>query len=144
VNDKGAIVGPWDGGYPITLWTYELPDNAMIITGNRPQITNVTAEPNYFSPAYNPYSSTPTQYTIVSFNLSKAANVEIRIVNSDGVLVNTLNKSNLPAGANTFSWNGKDLSGNLVKEGSYSISLTAIDNIGNRSLPRYAAVVVYY
>jgi len=144
IDDEGAVVGPWSGGYCITLWTYELPSNAIIITGNTPIITDVEAEPNYFCPAYNPYASTESNYTVVSFNLSKTANVEVKIKNFDGITVKSFNKSGLPAGANTIIWDGKDFDGNLVKEGSYSISLTAIDNDGNRSLPRYAAIIIHY
>jgi len=144
VDDEGAVVGPWSGGYCITLWTYELPSNAIIITGNTPIITDVEAEPNYFCPGYNPYRSTEPNYTAVSFNLSKTANIEVKIKNSDGVTVKSFIKSDLPAGANTIIWGGKDFDDSLVKDGSYSISLTAIDNDGNRSLPRYAAIIIHY
>ena len=144
IDDEGAVVGPWEGGYCITLWTYELPSNAMIITGNTPIITDVQAEPNFFSPAYNPYGSTEPNYTAVSFNLSKSANVEVKVKNSDGFAVRSFNKSGCPAGANTIIWDGKDFDDKLVKDGSYSISLTAIDNDGNRSLPRYAAIIIHY
>jgi flagellar hook assembly protein FlgD len=121
-----------------------LPSNAIIITGNTPVLTDVEAKPNFFSPAYNPYASTEPNYTVVSFNLSEAANVEVKIKNFDGITVRSFNKSGLPAGANTIIWDGKDFDANLVKEGSYSISLTAIDNDGNRSLPRYAAIIIHY
>ena len=144
VDDEGAVVGPWSGGYCITLWTYELPSNAIIITGNTPVLTDVEAKPNFFSPAYNPYGSTEPNYTVVSFNLSEAANVEVKIKNTNGVTVKSFNKSGLPAGANTIIWDGKDFDGSLVKDGSYSISLTATDNDGNRSLPRYAAIIIHY
>jgi flagellar hook assembly protein FlgD len=144
VDDNGVVVGPWSGGYPITLWVYELSDNAIIITGKRPVITTISAEPNYFSPAYNPYGSQPIQYTVVSFNLSEAANIDVKVINSEGIVVRILSKEGLPAGANTIIWDGKDYGGNLVKEGRYSISLVAIDEIGNQSLPRYAAVIVHY
>lgn len=144
VDDEGAVVGPWSSGYCITLWTYELPSNAIIITGNTPVITDVEAEPNYFCPAYNPYGSTEPNYTVVSFDLSEAANVEVKIKNTKGVVVKSFNKSGLPAGANTVIWDGKDFDGSLVKDGSYSISLTAVDNDGNRSLPRYAAIIIHY
>jgi PKD repeat protein len=87
VDDKGVVVGNWSGGYCITLWTYELPSNAIIITGNTPIITDVGAAPNLFSPAYNPYGSTEPNYTVVSFNLSEAANIEIKIKNTNGVTV---------------------------------------------------------
>jgi flagellar hook assembly protein FlgD len=142
-DDKGAPV-PTDKSYAMAQVFWEVSDNGIIITGDRPEITNVSADPNYFNPDYNPYGAKPTEYTIVSFDLSESANIECRIVNSAGVLVRTLTKANLPAGANTIIWDGKDMAGNLVKEGSYRISITAIDNNGNRSMTRSALVIVYY
>ena len=143
VNDEDIVVDP-DNEYPITLWGFELPDNTIIITGNRPEITDVSAEPNYFSTDYNPYRSDSSEYTVVSFNLSESSNVEAKIKNSEGLIVKTIDKNDLPAGANTIIWDGKDFDGNLVKAGSYTISLTAVDEDGNRSLPRYAVIVMYY
>ena len=142
-DDKGALV-PTDKSYAMAQVFWEISDNGIIITGDRPEITNVSADPNYFSPAYNPYRAKPTQHTIVSFKLSEATDVDCRIVNSEGVLVRTITKNNLPAGANNIIWDGKDMSGKLVKEGSYRITFTAIDGDGNRSMSRSALVVVYY
>ena len=144
VDDEGTVVGPWPGGYCITLWAYELPANAIIITGNTPVITDVEAESIFFCPAYNPYGSIESDHSIIFFNLSKTASVDVMIKNSDGIVVKSFNKTDLPAGANNIIWDGKDFDGELVKEGGYSISLTAIDNNGNRSLPRYAAIIIHY
>ena len=144
VDDKGIVAGPWSGGYPITLWVYDLADNAIIITGNTPEISNVSADPNYFSPAYNPYAASATPYTTASFTLSKGADLQVRVINSSGLTVRTMNKPDLPAGANTVLWDGKDFDGKLCGKGAYAISLIAVDDLGNRSLSRYASVFVYY
>jgi len=143
IDDKGTVVEP-GYEYPVTLWVFNLPDNSIIITGNQPKITSISAEPNYFGPAYNPYSSKPTEHTAINFNLSKQSDVEVRIRNSEGVIINTFTKNDISSGANTIIWDGKDYRGKLVKKGGYTIALTAIDDIGNRSLPRYAAVIVHY
>jgi PKD repeat protein len=143
INDKGAVVEP-GRDYPVTLWAYALPDNAIIIQGARPELADISATPGYFSPAYNPYGVIPVGYTTLSFNLSESTNIELDIKNSSGVLVRTIRRVNLPAGTNAVIWDGKDNDGNLVKEGTYSISLIAIDDSGNRSLPRYAAVIIFY
>jgi len=142
-DDKGVPVAT-DKQYANALVIWEIADNGIIITGDRPEITNVSADPNYFNPVYNPYGSKPAQYTIVSFNLSEQANVDCRITNDEGVLVRTITKNDLPAGANNIIWDGKDMAGKLVKDGSYKITLTAIDSNGNRSMSRSALVVVYY
>jgi len=142
-DDKGALATPGYDFMP-TIWAWNIADNGIIIFGDRPEITNVSAEPNYFSPAYNPYGLMPTQKTTVSFSLSKVSSVEVNIANSDGILVRTMDKANLPPGANSIIWDGKDMSGNLVRDGSYRITLTAVDSTGNRSLSRSALVMVYY
>nr|WP_320011074.1 PKD domain-containing protein [uncultured Desulfobulbus sp.] len=144
VDDNGVVVGSWDGGYPITLWVYELPESAIIVTGNTPVINNVDAEPNYFTPVYNPYAQDSDNYTSVSFELSKASTVTSCVRNENGVIVKTITRNNLPAGQNTILWDGKDFDGNLVKGGSYSISLKAIDSSSNQSLTRYATVYIHY
>jgi PKD repeat protein len=143
VDDMGVTV-PTGRQYRITLWVYDLADNAIIVTGNRPVITGVDAEPNYFSPAYNPYAQPANEYTLVSFNLSKQANLQVTIRNSDGVVVNSFSVDDKPAGENSIIWDGKDFNQELVKDGAYTIQLTAIDAIGNRSLPFYASVYVFY
>lgn len=140
VDDRGVAVK--DGDYPLRLWVYELPDNAIIITGNRPVITGLSASPNYYATGYNPYRSGTGPQPTVSFTLSEAADVEVRIANALGVVVKTMNKVGLPAGTNTIIWDGKDQSGNPVLPGSYTIRLTAVDAGGNRSLSRYGAVVL--
>ncbi|MFH1148758.1 MAG: PKD domain-containing protein [Pseudomonadota bacterium] len=144
-DDKGVIVDHWGtGGYPVTLWAFTLANNAIIVTGSaKPEISAVNAEPNYFSPVYDPYSDAP-RYTIVSFALSKPATVDIQVVNHNGIVIQKIRKTNLPAGTNAVVWNGVDFSGNLVKAGNYTISLVAIDDNEERSLPHYAAISLYY
>jgi PKD repeat protein len=140
VDDRGVVVDP--GEYPVTIRTYPLPDNAVIVKGNRPVISAVGAEPNYLNPVYNPYSTQGVSQTSVTFSLSKKANVEVRIINAKGVVVRTLYKPNMEAGANAILWDGKDQGGNLVTAGAYSIGLSAVDSVGNRSFLSHAAVVV--
>ena len=140
VDDRGVVVGP--GMYPLTIRTYVLPDNAIIVSGNRPVVTVLGATPNYLNPAYNPYSTGGTGQTSVTFSLSKKANVEVRIINAQGVVVRTLYKADMEAGTNAILWDAKDQGGNQVTPGTYSIGLSAVDNTGNRSFLSHAAVVV--
>lgn len=142
-DDKGAPA-PSGKVYAVTIWAWEIPENGIVIYGDRPEISEVSAEPNYFNPNYNPYAAAPVGQTVVSFNLSKGSHVEVRIENNQGVLIRAMRRTDLPAGPNSIIWDGRDHSGNLVKYGGYRISLTAIDHQGNRSMPRSALVMVYY
>jgi flagellar hook assembly protein FlgD len=142
-DDKGIPV-PTDKLYALGQIFWEVPDNAIIIKGGRPEITDVSADPNYFSPVYNPYGSTPTPSTIVTYHLSESSDVVCTIVNAQGLVVRTIHKQNLPAGSNAIIWDGRDSAGNMVSAGSYRISLFATDGQGNQSKSRSAFLVVYY
>jgi len=143
IDDNGA---PVVGGkqYMPVIQVFNIADSAIMIVGDQLKITDVSVEPNYLTPVYNPYSTVPTQQTTVLFNLSKAATVEVSVFNSENVLVRAMNEANLPTGPNSILWDGKDTSGRLVTGGSYRISLTARDNEGNRSNSRTGWVFVYY
>jgi flagellar hook assembly protein FlgD len=141
VDDRGAVVVT-PNMYFITIRGCELPDNAIVVTGNKPVITGVAADPNYFSAAYNPYNTRSSQQTRVSFSLSRTADLEVRVIDGSGAVVRIMDKPGLSAGAGSLTWDGKDQSGNPVFPGSYSIALTAVDDAGNRSLTRYAVVML--
>jgi hypothetical protein len=142
-DDEGNVLPP-ETEYPPVIWAWNIPDNGMIVLGEKLAIADIAAEPNYFSPAYNPYGALATQQTVVSFNLLKKANLEVKIVNSEGALIKAMNIPNLPRGRNSVAWDGKDMSGELVKAGSYRITLTAVDKAGNRSNHRSVFLIVYY
>ena len=114
------------------------------MNGNRPEITAISVAPQYFNPSYNPYASGPAPSAVVSLETTKTATLQAEILNEQGLLVRRITRASRPAGANALTWDGRDGEGNLVAPGTYSIGVTAIDAIGNRSLSRYAAVTVRY
>lgn len=142
-DDNGVVVEP-GREYPVTLWLYRLPENAILVNGNRPEITAISVAPQYFNPSYNPYASGPAPSAVVSLETTKTATLQAEILNEQGLLVRRITRASRPAGANALTWDGRDGEGNLVAPGTYSIGVTAIDAIGNRSLSRYAAVTVRY
>jgi len=143
VNDSGVPVKPGEQ-YPITLWVYELPDNAIVIRGSKPVISNLAVTNRTFNPAFNPYSTTTTQNVRVQFNISKDSTMDIVAIDSTGLQIDRSTKAGLTAGANSISWDGRNFKDELVPPGVYSLQLTAIDAKGNRSLSRYAIVTVRY
>ncbi len=65
------------------------------------------------------------------FTLGGAAqNVAVQVSNSAGQVVDTLGLGALPAGVQSFSWNGTDASGTPLPAGSYSFSVQATDASG--------------
>jgi flagellar basal-body rod modification protein FlgD len=62
------------------------------------------------------------------YNLpSAASNLTLQVVNAGGQVVSAAAPSGLSAGDHTFNWNGKDLNGNPLPAGTYSLQVTAVD-----------------
>jgi flagellar basal-body rod modification protein FlgD len=62
---------------------------------------------------------------------ASASNVVVKILDSAGNTVATLNEGSQTAGTHTFTWNGKNASGTTLADGSYTVSITAKDSDGN-------------
>jgi len=69
------------------------------------------------------YPNPFTKSTCISFNLSKTANVRIRVYNAVGQLVKTVIDEKCEAGLNNVHWNSHDDSGKLLPNGIYFYSL---------------------
>jgi len=54
------------------------------------------------------------------------ASLSLRIENSSGELIKTINMANVPAGNTDFSWDGTDADGEAVPGGDYTISATGL------------------
>ncbi|MFH1777870.1 MAG: PKD domain-containing protein [Candidatus Omnitrophota bacterium] len=141
-NDQGQMAD--SEGYLVAIWSWDLPTNSVIITGARPEITNVSAEPNYFDPTY--HTDEPVGYRPVTstYTLSTNADVTINIYDSGNVLVKTITQTNVSVGTNTFTWDGKNESGDFVDPGQYKMGIKARDTEGNESTTMYAHIIVFY
>jgi flagellar basal-body rod modification protein FlgD len=64
-----------------------------------------------------------------NFNVQDAATVTVNIKDSSGSVVYT-ETGNMQAGTGTFTWDGKDASGNVQPPGTYSISMSGVDPEG--------------
>ncbi len=68
----------------------------------------------------------------VSFELGEAATtVAIDIKNEAGQIVRTVDLGQRGRGEHAFSWDGKDVDGNDVPNGKYSVEIRAEDSAGN-------------
>ena len=142
-NDQGVAV---EAGrqYPVTLWLYRLPVNAIILQGNTPEISAIDIAPRYFNPTYNPYSPDGAKIAELAVNIDKPSSLIVDVRNDEGLAVRRIVAENRAAGPNLVTWDGRNTDGELVAPGTYSIGVVAIDANGNRSLPRYAATTVRY
>ncbi|HWQ08551.1 MAG TPA: FlgD immunoglobulin-like domain containing protein [Holophaga sp.] len=60
-----------------------------------------------------------------------AADVVVKVLDSAGNTVATLDEGSQKAGIHTFTWNGKNSSGTTLADGSYTVSISAKDSDGN-------------
>lgn len=148
LDDDRNVAQPPPGDSLITgFWRYTLPDNAIYVTGGRPVITSICADPNYFSP----FSEKCDQYgngeginLVCNFSES-VASVTLRVYSAEtGRLVRTITENNLGAGEQIIFWDGKNADGEYVDIGDYQIGVIAEDSDGNKSMLRYALVRIDY
>ena len=70
------------------------------------------------------------------YNLpTAAANSTLQVVNAAGQVVAAQAATDNSAGDHTFTWNGKDLSGNPLPAGAYTLQVTAADTTGKAITP---------
>ncbi|MBS0361313.1 MAG: Ig-like domain repeat protein [Proteobacteria bacterium] len=63
---------------------------------------------------------------------SGVADLKVQVVDANGTIVNSVAPTDMSAGDKSFSWNGKDLSGNQLPDGgTYTLKVTATDSAGN-------------
>ena len=74
-------------------------------------------------------SNNISQSTIISFQLENAENVSLKIFDATGILIKTLNDTQLEQGFHQLAWNAKDENGNKVSTGIYLLQFVA----GNKS-----------
>jgi len=127
-NSLGAVVP--DGTYYAWLSGSGFAKKKPVVVDNKPPtVTNVTVKPSSFN-------TTLGQKTTISYTLSEACYVTIKIYNSTGSLAKTLLNNVLkPAGSNSIVWNGKDNANNIVPAGKYTIKIWVTDKAGNKATP---------
>ncbi len=69
----------------------------------------------------NPFNA----LTEISFSLTKASDVQLRVFDLRGKLVNTLVQNHLTVGDHSYSWGGQDNAGRFVSSGVYFFRLEA-------------------
>lgn len=146
LDDNGNIAKPPSGDSLIVgAWRYTLPNNAICMTGGSPEIATISATPNYYSPFSEKCDQNGNgEGVIIDYNVSEdLAQVELRVYNIEtGALLRTGIQNNIPAGDNTFFWDGKNNNGEYTDIGDYRVGLIARDVEGNESMWRYSLLRV--
>jgi len=148
LDDNGNIAEAPPGDDLITgFWRYTLPDNAVFVTGGCPEITGVSADPNYFSPFSEKCDENGRgEGVIVNYTVSEdVSSVEFRVYSVEtGSLLKRLVVANVQVGENAIFWDGKNNKGEYVDIGDYRVGLMAADAQGNESMFRYSLVRIDY
>ena len=142
-NDNGDFIAPGTAFY-VTVSAVSIAQNALIINGGAPELTNVTAAPQRFSPADNPYGIQDNSSVVVSFMLNKPADVTAMVLSPSGALIHTTTQTNIPAGAGLIIWNGRNENGALMSSDHFTIHLKASDGNGAYSKEFIIPVEVFY
>jgi len=147
-DDNGNVAEPPPGNqFVLGIWGYYLPDNALYMTGGIPTISDISADPNYFSPFSEKCDANGMDEGIIlTYNVSEnVAQVEFRVYSLEtGALLRTDVQNNIPSGENTYFWHGKNNDGEYVDIGDYQIGIIAMDGDGNDSMLRYSLIRVDY
>lgn len=148
LDDQGNIAEPPPGDSLILgVWGYYFPDNAIYVTGGKPVIGNVAAEPNYYSPFSEKCDNQGIgEGVTLTYELSEAVSkVTLRVYRiDDGSLIRSYTENNVLAGANTVFWDGQNNQGEYADIGDYRIGLMATDPEGNESMLKYALITIDY
>lgn len=143
LDDFGYVAHPPLGSQLVMgMWGYDLPSNAIYMTGGRPVISSVVCEPNYFNPLSNTCldngDSIEVKYA-VSENVDM---VELRVIDVHSrKIIRKIQKTNVTAGENYVFWDGKNADGEYADAGDYQLALIATDPEGNSSLLSAASMV---
>jgi hypothetical protein len=128
--------------YVIATMAWNLPENAIILF-IEPIISDLLVTPTFFNPIGFTY--TDIQNVTFTYTLSKTADVEAKIFDTDNFVVQTVTATNVPAGpGNTITWDGKNEEDFYVAPGIYRLKLVATDASGNRSLDANALLEIFY
>lgn len=145
-NALGQLVhpSPSDGQFIWGVTAFTLPSNGIFVE-SAPQITDVTASPNYFDPATGNFLTPDKPKAKIQFTLTKSANVALQVFRVGATSpIRTIAASNLAAGQNTIEWDGKANNGIFVDKGDYRLALKAVDATGKQSIVRYLHMRVFY
>jgi hypothetical protein len=119
-------------GIPATL-----PQNVIIVSGGT-ELTDFHAEAYLILPVFG-------EVSLLRYTLPASSSVTVTLTDPNGNLVRTLlNGTAQSAGLQSIEWNGKNDAGLIVStEGSYKVTLTALESGTGQTRTRQGSVVVY-
>jgi len=141
-DDNGAFLDKSISGLDnyVVFWAYSLPDNGIVVYGEKPEVTALSVNPIYYFPA----DEDLPEGLEISYSISKSSNVTIFVQDNQGHYTKTMNLGTQSPGAHVAYWDGRASNGQLADSSSYRIGVSLTDSLGNISLIRYCLILVYY
>ncbi|MFZ5986607.1 MAG: FlgD immunoglobulin-like domain containing protein [Bacillota bacterium] len=130
-NTEGLLAAPGTYKYKITAANAEGTEEAEVTGTFAVSISTLTISSVSDTP--DPFGVNGTKAATIKYNVSKSAVVTIKIYDSSNNLVRSLINGKVNAGSNSVTWDGKNQSGNLVKDGKYTYTIDAQDPYGNKA-----------
>ncbi len=138
-----ALQTPSGDGYLWGMTAFSLPTNGIFLEDS-PEVSGVTATPNYFDAATGDFINPGNPTTKISYTLSKSATLVLQVFRSGtNALMQTVTQI-ASAGSGVIAWDGHASNGLFADSGDYHLALKAIDSAGNQSIVRYVVVRVFY
>ncbi len=130
-NETDPVWGQYIDNTEVALWMFEILEQ---VVANEPVVEQpsqtlpgaVVLRENYPNP-FNPLTN-------IQFDLPRASQAALRVVDLSGRLVRTLNEGTLPAGTHTFQWDGTDASGQRCASGTYCYQLVTDTRVETRKM----------
>jgi photosystem II stability/assembly factor-like uncharacterized protein len=116
------------GTYGRGIWDYQIQDATSVAELREPGSDEPLSLMNY----PNPFRSATT----LRFTQARSGDVDVRIYDAAGRLVNVLADGPRPAGRHEVQWNGRDARGRQVAAGVYLARLESPDGVATRRISR--------
>jgi len=128
-TDSANAVVP-DGAYRITVWTADASDNRasvqkFVTVDRRAAVMSTSSRPTFISPNADGHSDSTT----LSMHADEALTGSAHVIDKNGVSRRIWRFSAATSGS--WVWNGRDLAGNIVADGRYTLRVGGSDRAGN-------------
>lgn len=128
-----------NGNYSVRIFAYDVNNNvvdydfAVVTLGSTtpppslgPDVTNLTAVPNSIDAGVDT--------TTISFSVNQAANLDVEVKQGTTLVKQFASYDGsvlYPVGTQSMTWDGKNNAGNVVSNGTYTVSVTATNSNGS-------------